>query len=76
MNLTLGNALIGAALSFQEDLNDMKQKNKEKQQQAIDLYNLSKRMPRKKKKQMKIKAEREWNFWRNLEIWQDSTFSF
>jgi len=62
--------------SFQEDLNDMKQKNKEKQQQAIDLYNLSKRMPRKKKKQMKIKAEREWNFWRNLEIWQDSTFSF
>ena len=71
---TFRTALSFAIQSFQEDLDEMKQKNKEKQREAIDLYNLAKQMPRKKKKQMKIKAEKEYNFWKSLEIWQNSTF--
>ena len=55
---------------------DLSVRNKKKQQEAIDLYNLSKQYPRKIKKQMKIKAQKDYNFWIAIDNYCKQQFNY
>ena len=48
--------------------------NRKKQQDAIDLWHRAKLFPRKKKKQMRKEANKEYSFWVGIEKWHKEIF--
>lgn len=62
----------------QDFLNDqeiIKEKNKQKQQEAIDMWHAAKKFPRKTKKKMRKVANYDYNFWVAMGNYHDSFFS-
>jgi hypothetical protein len=50
--------------------------NKRKIQEAVDKYWDACKYPRKKKKQMRKEAQREYSFWVSIDKWYEQEFSF
>ncbi len=50
------------------------EKNAEKQQECVDKYIQAKNLPRKQKKKVRKYAQKDYNFWLNLDAWQKNTF--
>lgn len=60
---------------FLNEQSIIKEKNIEKQQEAIDMWHAAKKFPRKKKKQMRKAANYDYSFWVSMSKYHDSLFS-
>ena len=64
---------IGEFLQEQKEINT---KNKEKVQEALDLYWKACDFPRKTKKKMRRKAKFDYSFWKGIDKWYNESFNF
>lgn len=60
---------------FLNEQSVIKEKNLEKQQDAINRWHEAKKFPRKKKKKMRKEANYDYNFWIAMGNYHDSFFS-
>ena len=56
--------IISQVLGQQEDIDEG---NKNKMQDAVNMWHNAKNMPRKKKKQVRKKAQEEYSFWVSID---------
>ena len=66
--MSLKNLYLGAiALGGLSMIDDSREANKRKIQEAVDKYWDACKYPRKKKKKMRKEAQRDYNFWVSIE---------
>lgn len=68
---------IGAMLiQVINEMEEANKANKRKIQEAVDKYWEACKYPRKKKKQMRKEAQREYSFWVSIDKWHEKEFGF
>jgi len=70
------NQILTYTLPFTNYLQDNSKQTQKRIQEAIDLYVLARKYPKKKKKQLKKKALADYNFWKSVEKWDNGHFIF
>ncbi len=58
------------------EMEEANKANKRKIQEAVDKYWDACKYPRKKKKQMRKEAQREYSFWVSIDKWYEKEFGF
>ena len=70
-------SILGLMYSFQSEMNEIQRMNQKKVDECYDKYFVvAPTLPRKKKKAMRKKANRDYKFWKGIQEWHKETFTF
>ena len=72
----LGGLFASMLMQVSKEMEEADKANKRKIQEAVDKYWEACKYPRKKKKQMRKEAQREYSFWVSIDKWHKKEFSF